>query len=174
MTNTAITAVIQGMNGASLEAMVSPDDRGRGGNGIRRAESSSTVKPETPTNRPYALQGYRGPQDAEGESAIVDGQPLAESVHGAAKIRNRRASDGAYLSKTDAKRASRELKCEKCGKGYKHSSCLTKHLLVPPRSFLPHTFPILNCMLRNLDALSQFKHCQGRGRAEFFPRIMLT
>jgi hypothetical protein len=24
-----------------------------------------------------------------------------------------------------------DLKCDKCGKGYKHSSCLSKHLFVP-------------------------------------------
>ena len=46
------------------------------------------------------------------------------------KARVRRASDGQPLTK-DGKKSSRvELRCEKCGKGYKHSSCLTKHLLV--------------------------------------------
>ncbi|KAL8937818.1 MAG: hypothetical protein Q9216_004230 [Gyalolechia sp. 2 TL-2023] len=47
---------------------------------------------------------------------------------GVSKARARRASEGAYLSKNEGKRASGELRCEKCGKGYKHSSCLTKHL----------------------------------------------
>lgn len=40
------------------------------------------------------------------------------------KGRNRRASEGA----SDAGNSKNDLKCEKCGKGYKHSSCLTKHL----------------------------------------------
>ena len=44
------------------------------------------------------------------------------------KQRNRRASEGAYLSKGEGKRVSEELKCDTCGKGYKHSSCLTKHM----------------------------------------------
>ena len=44
------------------------------------------------------------------------------------KTRMRRASEGSHLSKGDNKRTSGELRCEKCGKGYKHSSCLTKHL----------------------------------------------
>ena len=47
------------------------------------------------------------------------------------KPRARRASEGSYLSKGEGRRASGELRCETCGKGYKHSSCLTKHLLVP-------------------------------------------
>lgn len=48
------------------------------------------------------------------------------------KARIRRASDGQPLLK-DGKKANRvEIRCEKCGKGYKHSSCLTKHLLVSP------------------------------------------
>ena len=55
-------------------------------------------------------------------------QPAQEGL--SSKARSRRASEGAHLSKGDGKRASGELKCEKCGKGYKHSSCLTKHLLV--------------------------------------------
>lgn len=46
------------------------------------------------------------------------------------KSRVRRASDGQPLTK-DGKKSNRvELRCEQCGKGYKHSSCLTKHLWV--------------------------------------------
>ncbi|KAJ6020562.1 hypothetical protein N7540_006066 [Penicillium herquei] len=43
------------------------------------------------------------------------------------KGRNRRASEGAQ-SKTDGKRVPAELRCERCGKGYKHGSCLSKHM----------------------------------------------
>jgi hypothetical protein len=43
------------------------------------------------------------------------------------KARNRRASEGSFL-KSESKRAASELRCDTCGKGYKHSSCLTKHL----------------------------------------------
>ena len=62
------------------------------------------------------------------------GSAIAEgflSVNHGSKVRARRASEGSHLSKNDGKRSSGELRCEKCGKGYKHSSCLTKHLLVP-------------------------------------------
>ncbi|KAL2889125.1 c2h2 finger domain-containing [Ceratocystis lukuohia] len=45
--------------------------------------------------------------------------------------RLRRASDGQPLVREGGKRFNRvELRCETCGKSYKHSSCLTKHLLV--------------------------------------------
>ena len=38
--------------------------------------------------------------------------------------RNRRASEGSHLMKSK----KNELRCDTCGKGYKHSSCLTKHM----------------------------------------------
>ncbi|KAJ5693101.1 hypothetical protein N7462_002524 [Penicillium macrosclerotiorum] len=43
------------------------------------------------------------------------------------KGRNRRASEGAQ-SKTDGKRVPADLRCDRCGKGYKHGSCLSKHM----------------------------------------------
>lgn len=47
--------------------------------------------------------------------------------------RMRRASDGQPLTK-EGRKSKAELRCETCGKGYKHSSCLTKHLYVPSPS----------------------------------------
>ncbi|KAJ9219249.1 hypothetical protein DTO027B5_3987 [Paecilomyces variotii] len=44
------------------------------------------------------------------------------------KSRNRRASEGSNLNRGEGKRVASELRCERCGKGYKHSSCLTKHM----------------------------------------------
>lgn len=41
--------------------------------------------------------------------------------------RNRRASEGSYLARGEDKRSASELRCDTCGKSYKHSSCLTKH-----------------------------------------------
>ncbi len=80
------------------------------------------------------------------ESAIDDGV-LAESNTGSnSKARARRASEGAYLSKSESKRASGELRCEQCGKGYKHSSCLTKHLSVCPSS-LSFMLPVLGSIV---------------------------
>ncbi|CAK7230215.1 hypothetical protein SCUCBS95973_007498 [Sporothrix curviconia] len=42
--------------------------------------------------------------------------------------RARRASDGQPLLKEGRRSSRLELRCKQCGKGYKHSSCLTKHL----------------------------------------------
>lgn len=46
------------------------------------------------------------------------------------QARTRRASEGQHLVKDGKKSNAGDLKCEKCGKGYKHSSCLSKHLFV--------------------------------------------
>ena len=64
----------------------------------------------------------------EDSSAVVDG-PALSSFQGVDKSKNRarRASDGTRLTKKE-KAASGELKCEHCGKAYKHGSCLNKHL----------------------------------------------
>ena len=73
----------------------------------------------------------------------VDGLlPIEKHGHGS-KSRNRRASEGAHLTKSDGKRVSGELRCEKCGKGYKHSSCLTKHLYVCLAPLSRMVFPFL-------------------------------
>jgi len=69
-----------------------------------------------------------------GESAIDD-EPNDEMEEDedseSNKNRMRRASEGQHLMKEGKKPAGGDLKCDKCGKGYKHSSCLSKHLLVP-------------------------------------------
>ncbi|KAF2206643.1 hypothetical protein CERZMDRAFT_89137 [Cercospora zeae-maydis SCOH1-5] len=61
------------------------------------------------------------------DSAVVDGPPLSSFPHEKTSAKMRRASDGTRLSKKE-KAATGELKCEHCGKAYKHGSCLTKHL----------------------------------------------
>lgn len=68
------------------------------------------------------------------DSAIDDDQndrSADEAERAFQKARIRRASDGQPLVKEGRKSNRPELRCEKCGKGYKHSSCLTKHLFVP-------------------------------------------
>lgn len=62
------------------------------------------------------------------DDAMEEEHTIDRSVN--TKGRNRRASEGAYLSKGEGKRLPSELRCETCGKGYKHSSCLTKHMYV--------------------------------------------
>ncbi|CAI7617914.1 unnamed protein product [Penicillium manginii] len=43
------------------------------------------------------------------------------------KGRNRRASEGAQI-RLDGKRNPASIRCDRCGKGYKHGSCLSKHM----------------------------------------------
>lgn len=71
-----------------------------------------------------------------GESAIedehIDDDDMEDDDEtGFKQARLRRASEGQHLMKDGKKSASGDLKCDKCGKGYKHSSCLSKHLCVP-------------------------------------------
>lgn len=73
------------------------------------------------------------PVSIDEENIAVDGSGQ-EDKHVATKNRNRRASEGSHLMRGEGKRVSTELRCEQCGKGYKHSSCLTKHMCVYPAS----------------------------------------
>ncbi|KAH8692917.1 hypothetical protein BGW36DRAFT_30296 [Talaromyces proteolyticus] len=61
------------------------------------------------------------------ENTAVDG-PVPAGKPVSTKNRNRRASEGSHLMRGEGKRVSTELRCDQCGKGYKHSSCLTKHM----------------------------------------------
>ncbi len=81
----------------------------------------------------YGLTGNNDKANEEAmddESVVEDDFLPTENASSGSKARARRASEGSYLTKGESKRASGELRCEKCGKGYKHSSCLTKHLSV--------------------------------------------
>lgn len=67
-------------------------------------------------------------------SATLNPSPTSP---GSTNRRVRRASEGAHTlsessGETVRSKSGVDLKCEKCGKGYKHSSCLTKHLFVSP------------------------------------------
>lgn len=144
MTSTAAA----GIKAASLEPGGSSGKRNtvsKNGGAFRGPQSGTS--PSYPSSLPsnghyFGPSGYTaaGPHDG---SAVVDGPALAslpQNDKGNGKARVRRASEGSRLGKSDAKRASGgDLRCEKCGKGYKHSSCLTKHLLVPrrPPSHIP-------------------------------------
>ena len=82
--------------------------------------------PSMPSSLP---QGVSVPERGAGSSsAIVDGPPLS-SFSDKSKLKMRRASDGTRLTKKE-KAATGDLKCEHCGKAYKHGSCLNKHLYV--------------------------------------------
>ena len=87
---------------------------------------------------PASLPGHRMRMTSTGkfdrESAIDDEQNDDdmddEEETGFKQSRMRRASEGQHLMKDGKKSAAGDLKCDKCGKGYKHSSCLSKHLFV--------------------------------------------
>lgn len=93
----SVAAVVQGIDSASLEALVSP--------------------------------GSLNLSSKKSDNIAMEHKPTTDNSH-TARSRNRRASEVLHLGKTDGKRVSSELKCETCGKGYKHSSCLSKHLSV--------------------------------------------
>jgi uncharacterized ferredoxin-like protein len=83
-----------------------------------------------------------GGKSDRSESAIEDDQMEdmdEEDESEFNQARMRRASEGQHLIKDGKKAGSGgDLKCDKCGKGYKHSSCLTKHLFVPTfLSYMP-------------------------------------
>lgn len=131
-------AVLASMGGSSMEA---------GSFAARRASKSgagSKAAPAFPASLPSGSGFTHGGYELKSSSAIVDGPSLTtlpENEKGNSKARVRRASEGSRLSKGEGKRTSgAELRCEKCGKGYKHSSCLTKHLSVSLNLTNPHTF----------------------------------
>jgi hypothetical protein len=132
-----------GSSGSSSRRLSKPASQFRGPAAALHPEMASSMPGHS---SPFAPGSYNPAVHSE---AITDGPALAsmpEHEKGSSKSRNRRASEGSRLSKGDGKRASgSDLKCEKCGKGYKHSSCLTKHLSVPLS--LPLSHLITNALL---------------------------
>lgn len=100
----------------------------------------------SPLSPPASLPLHKfGAKDPE--SAIDDSNEMSaeETALNAEQARARRASDGQNLSK-DGKKSNRvEVRCETCGKVYKHGSCLTKHLLVPNPLSRPSPAPFRTC-----------------------------
>ncbi|KXT02535.1 hypothetical protein AC578_4154 [Pseudocercospora eumusae] len=117
------------VNGAVIENAVAE------GTAVHRRSSTSKPAALASLNDPHPSMPSSLPQQASvpenvalSSSALVDG-PSLSSFHGIDKSRSkmRRASDGTRLTKKE-KAAAGELKCEHCGKAYKHGSCLNKHL----------------------------------------------
>ncbi|KAF2183211.1 hypothetical protein K469DRAFT_728245 [Zopfia rhizophila CBS 207.26] len=130
----AMAAAAKGMSGAPLEGSAPARRVSKPASGFRRPNLSNypSMASSVPSNGSVFAPGSYGAGTAKTEAAITDGPPLAtmaEHEKGNSKARIRRASEGSRLTKGESKRTSgSELRCEKCGKGYKHSSCLTKHL----------------------------------------------
>lgn len=72
---------------------------------------------------------YQSARSGSTAGVMVDGPSLSSFPAVDKSKQKRRASDGTHLTKKE-KAATGELKCEHCGKTYKHGSCLTKHLSV--------------------------------------------
>lgn len=101
-------------------------------NTVSRATASPGVVgslPSPPASLPNKSMEVK--QNVTNDSAIDDHDASADETGSKmAKARVRRASDGQPLTR-DGKKSNRvEVRCDTCGKSYKHSSCLTKHLLV--------------------------------------------
>ena len=102
-----------------------------GGSAARNSTAAREYSSENKTPAPIDSSAHDEVMMDDSPVLIVENAKEKEaSANNTVKARSRRASEGAYLSKSDGKRASGELRCDKCGKGYKHSSCLTKHLSV--------------------------------------------
>lgn len=113
---------------AAIQAAAEGDDEGARIAHRRSIPSKSSIGPSSLPHHisaPDALQ-YAKNRTNNG-SAVVDGPSLSKD---SMKPRMRRSSEGGALLKK--KSGTGDLKCDTCGKGYKHSSCLTKHLSVSP------------------------------------------
>ncbi|KAJ8065209.1 hypothetical protein OCU04_005914 [Sclerotinia nivalis] len=88
--------------------------------------------PSPPSSLPtHRMRLNSAVKSERGESAIDDDnndEEMEDEDDDFTKSRLRRASEGSQLLKDGKKANANDLKCDKCGKGYKHSSCLSKHL----------------------------------------------
>ena len=142
----AVAAAVREMGEATLTAPMPTASSRR--HTTSRTGGSKFAGLATP---PSSLPGHRlslmaGRKAERDESAIDDDQidEMDDEGESFNKARMRRASEGQSSVKSDGKK--NDLRCDKCGKGYKHSSCLTKHLFVPS-PLLP---PLLSRRSRNL------------------------
>ncbi|KAM5430751.1 hypothetical protein McanMca71_005173 [Microsporum canis] len=127
----AATAAIISESGASTGAPIHTSHHRRGLS-LRRAaglESTSVGSPSGfgayAARNGVAVDRKQTPSlntSAIAEELSTGGRPVS------IRHRSRRASEGSHLMKAEGKRSLVELKCDRCGKGYKHSSCLTKHM----------------------------------------------
>ncbi|CRK39871.1 hypothetical protein BN1723_015591 [Verticillium longisporum] len=106
------------------------------------------------------------------ESAIDDDPQDMSADEGLdQKASVRRASDGQPLIKEQRKSNRVELRCEKCGKGYKHSSCLTKHLWehTPEWSFTSKLLISKHQQVQLLEAATVLVAMNGPGKDSSTP-----
>lgn len=137
--NIAAVAAAAGITDPNDKSVTYPIDIGN-----RRASKSGGPRPDVSAWGPAASlpvnRFVNAAEKAEPSESAVDDQEsgsLEEEGDAAQKARARRASDGQSLAKEGRKFNRPEIHCQHCGKGYKHSSCLTKHLFVPLSSPSP-------------------------------------
>lgn len=157
MSNTAnmkAFAAVAGMGDASDKVPALPMAIGN-----RRPSKSGGLRPELfglhvnglpspPASMPatkFPGMSMDRPQDPA-DIAVEDQENMFLDDESSQNDRVRRSSDGQSLLKEGRKFNRPEIYCEKCGKGYKHSSCLSKHMfvpLLPPHpTQLSHDFPL--------------------------------
>ena len=117
----AIGAVVES---AVADGSVSVNNRRSSMSKAALGALNGDLHPPMPSSLPHHVTAPERPSS----SAVIDGPPLS-SFHGVDKTkeRMRRASDGTSLTKKE-RAATGDLKCDQCGKAYKHGSCLQKHL----------------------------------------------
>lgn len=91
----------------------------------RRSSMSKSIL-ATLNDGPPAVPSMQHHLSVPEGTAVTDGPALSSFAAIDASKQRRRASDGSKLSKKE--KAGSDLKCEHCGKAYKHGSCLSKHL----------------------------------------------
>jgi hypothetical protein len=94
---------------------------------LSMSRGNDGYQPPMPASLPYHAAVPERPRS--NDSVVGDGPPLSEFPTVDKSTQRRRASDGTHLTKKE-KAATGDLKCEQCGKAYKHGSCLNKHLYV--------------------------------------------
>ena len=146
----AIVAALQeDGHGASNRRNSNLKNTGTRGLDTRRDTSSSGER--WPLGDAFSSNGTLRGEAVDDDSAVADDFLSSEHARSASKMKPRRASEGSYLTKGENKRSSGELRCTTCGKGYKHSSCLTKHksVLSGPR--------VSQLLALHLSALSPYR-----------------
>ncbi|GBF65019.1 hypothetical protein TMEN_7736 [Trichophyton mentagrophytes] len=131
----AAAAAVISESGASAGAPIHTSHHRRGLS-LRRAAglestsagSSSPFGPSSHAARNGMAAVDRKPVPGSLNSSSAVSEELSAGRPVSIKHRSRRASEGSHLMKGEGKRSLVELKCDRCGKGYKHSSCLTKHM----------------------------------------------
>lgn len=135
----AVAAVVAGIAGdandkvPALPIAIGGNRRPSKSGGLRPELVGSNGLPSPPASMPaHKYMGIEARRE-QSDSAVDDQEnAMAEEAEEAdQQDRTRRASDGQPLKEGGRKFNRPEINCHQCGKGYKHSSCLTKHLFVP-------------------------------------------